>query len=169
MDIDEHDATLRARAARSALPRLGTAWTWGDDDLCRRSAPPAIDRTDGHRRADGRRDVSGLGASIPVPNAPTGRHRDPRQPQQSQGDGSRESDPRYRSSPTLSASVLSGSEPDRKVLFQTQGAAPQSRLARHRRPMEGNRSIAQYGLLKRMHKLLRLLWICKHLNRNRSN
>ena len=34
---------------------------------------------------------------------------------------------RDRSNPTLSAPLLSGSEPDRKVLFQTQGAAPQSR------------------------------------------
>jgi transposase len=34
--------------------------------------------------------------------------------------------------------------------------------------MEGNRGIAQYGLPKRMHKFLRLLRICKHLNRNSS-
>ena len=40
---------------------------------------------------------------------------------------------------------------------------------RYRRPLEGNRGVAQYGLPKRMHKLLRLLWICKHLNRNRSS
>src|SRR5271157_3830154 len=106
---------------------------------------------------------------MPVPNASTGRHRDPRQPQQSQGGGSRGSDHRDRSHRTLSATLLSGSEPDRKVLFQAQGAAPQSRQTRYRCPMEGNWGIAQYGLPKRMHKLLRLLWICTHLNRNRSN
>jgi hypothetical protein len=117
VDIDQHDATLRARAQRSALPRLSTPRALGDDDLCGRSAPPLIDRADGHRRADGRRDVSGLCASIPVPNPPTGRHRDPRQPQQSQGGGSRGSDHRDRSLRTLSATLLSGSEPDRKVLL----------------------------------------------------
>src|ERR1039458_3027179 len=73
-----------------------------------------------------------------------------------------------RSNPPLSPSVLSGSEPDRTVLFQTQGAAPQSRTTRHRRPLEGNRGVAQYSLPQRMHKLLCLLWICKHLNQNRS-
>src|SRR5208337_5557175 len=108
-------------------------------------------------------------ASIPVSNPPTGRHRDPRQPQQSQGDRSRESDHRDRSYPTLSSPLLSGPEPDRKVLFQTQGAASQSRQARYRYPLEGNRGVAQYGLPKRMHKLLRLLWICKYLNRNSSS
>jgi hypothetical protein len=69
----------------------------------------------------------------------------------------------------LSASLFSRSEPDRKALFQTQGAASQSRQARHRRPVEGNRRIAQYGLPQRMHELLRLLRICKHLNRKRSS
>ena len=60
MDIDQPDATLRARAQREALHQLGTARALGDDDLCGRSAPLPIDRADGHRRADGRRDVSGL-------------------------------------------------------------------------------------------------------------
>src|SRR5208337_3103738 len=105
---------------------------------------------------------------MPVPNAPTRRHRDPRQPQQSQGGGSRGSDHRDRSHRTLSATVLSGSEPDRKVLFQTQGAAPPSRATRYRSPLEGNRGVAQYGLSKRMHKLLCLLRICMHLNQKRS-
>src|SRR5208282_704295 len=62
---------------------------------------------DGHRRTAGRRDVSGLCASIPVPNTTAGRHRDPRQPQQSQGGGSRGSDHRHRSNRTLSATLLS--------------------------------------------------------------
>ena len=70
---------------------------------------------------------------------------------------------------TLSAPLLTGSESDRKVLFQTQGAASQSRPTRYRYPLEGNRGVAQYGLLQRMYKLLRLLWICKYLNRNRSS
>jgi len=76
---------------------------------------------------------------------------------------------RATGNPTLSAPLLSRSQPDRKVLFQTQGAAPQSRPTRPRRPLDGNRSIAQYGLRQRMHKLLCLLWICKHLNQNRSS
>jgi len=52
--------------------------------------------------------------------------------------------------------------------FSKLSAAPQSRQARHRRPLEGNRGIAQYGLPKRMYKLLNLVRICKHLNQNRS-
>ena len=43
-----------------------------------------------------------------------------------------------------------------------------SRATRYRCPLEGNRGVAQYGLLKRMHKLLCLLQICMHLNQKRS-
>src|SRR5208337_1936680 len=68
----------------------------------------------------------------------------------------------------VSSTVLSRSEPDRKVLFQTQSAAPQSRHAGYRGPVEGNRGFAQYGLPNRMYKLLCLLWICKYLNQRRS-
>src|SRR5208337_2619033 len=69
----------------------------------------------------------------------------------------------------VSSTVLSRSEPDRKVLFQTQSAAPQSRHAGYRGPVEGNRGFAQYGLPNRMYKLLCLLWICKYLNQRRSS
>jgi hypothetical protein len=59
--------------------------------------------------------------------------------------------------------------PIEKFFCQTQGAAPQIRQTRPQRPIEGNRRIAQYFLPKRMHKLLHLLCIWKHLNRIRSN
>ena len=115
MDIDQYDAPLRACAPRESLPRLGAARALADDDLCGRSAPSPIDRAHGHRRAHGRRDVFGLCAPISVPNAPARRHRDSRQPQQSQGGRSRGSHHHDRSHRPLFATLLSGSEPDRKV------------------------------------------------------
>jgi hypothetical protein len=53
--------------------------------------------------------------------------------------------------------------PIEKFFSKPQGTAPQSRQAIHRRPMEGNRRVARHRLPKRMHKLLRRLWICMHL------
>jgi transposase len=46
VDYYQHDQALRARAQRQALHRLGATWTLEDNDLCGRSAPPPIDRTD---------------------------------------------------------------------------------------------------------------------------
>ena len=163
MDLDQHDAALWACPPRQALHRFGTARALADDYLCGRSAPPSLDRAHGHRRADRRCDVSCLGDQIPVPNAPIGRHRYPRQPQQSQGDRRTGSDHRDGRKRALPAALFSRSQPHRKVLFQTQGTAPQSRQTIHRRPMEGNRRVARHRLPKRMHKLLRRLWICMHL------
>ena len=59
-----------------------------------------------------------------------------------QGGGSRASDHRGGSRRTFSATLLSGSEPHRKVLFQAQSAPPQSCQERYRGPLEGNRRIA---------------------------
>ena len=48
MDIDQHDAAMRACPQGQTLYRLSTAWALEDDYLCGCSAPQTIDRADGH-------------------------------------------------------------------------------------------------------------------------
>ena len=48
MDFDQHDAALWARPQGQALYRLSAARALENDYLCGRSAPPTIDRADGH-------------------------------------------------------------------------------------------------------------------------
>ena len=68
MDIDQHDTALWAGPQGQTLYRLSTARALEDDYLCGCSTPPTIDRADGHRRSNGRGDVSRLCARIPVSN-----------------------------------------------------------------------------------------------------
>jgi hypothetical protein len=48
VDIDQHDAALRAVSKGKALHRLSITWALEDDYLCRCSAPHPIDGADGH-------------------------------------------------------------------------------------------------------------------------
>ena len=119
-DIDEHDATLRARPRGQRCLDSAPHRALGDNDLCRRPAPGR--RLTAPMVTDGPMDGETFLAYVHQFLCPTlqRRHRDSRQSQQSQGDGrSAESNRRDRSHPALSAPLLSGSESDRKVLFQT--------------------------------------------------
>ena len=48
MDIDQHDAALWTCSQEQTLHRLSTARALEDDYLCGCSAPPKIDRANGH-------------------------------------------------------------------------------------------------------------------------
>ena len=85
-DRGEHeDGTVaRPQSARRTLQGERAPWPLEDDDLHGGLAPQWSNGALGPGRADGWRDVPCLGAAIPMPNAPAGRPRDPRQSQQSQ-------------------------------------------------------------------------------------
>lgn len=151
------------------MRRFGAVWRLGNDDLRGRPTPSSTNRADGCRRANGWRNVPGLGQTVLVPNAESGRSRNPRQSQQPQSGRRQRSYRHRRCDRALSAALFARSESYRKVLPQTQDPASQSRQTLHGRAMETNRRTSRHRLRERMHQLLRLLRICKHLNRKCSS
>jgi transposase len=72
VDIGQHDAALWTSSEGQTLHRLSSARALEDDYLGGCSAPPTIDRPDGHRQPHRRRDVSRLRARILGPTLQPG-------------------------------------------------------------------------------------------------